>query len=66
MKHPLSLRIDADLLAAARDCARQDNRTLTNFIETTLIARIAAMTQDRAGRGPTPPSQDRKEMYRGD
>ena len=37
MKQPLSVRIDSDLLAAARNCARQGNRTLTNFIETALI-----------------------------
>ena len=40
MKQPLAIRIDADLLAAARECARRDNRTLTNFIETVLRRRI--------------------------
>ncbi|MCJ2119535.1 hypothetical protein MKK65_23705 [Methylobacterium sp. J-001] len=41
MKTPIALRIDPELLAAARECARQDNRTLTNFIETALRQRIA-------------------------
>ena len=66
MKQPLSLRIDADLLAAARDCARQDNRTLTNFIETALITHIAAMTANRVDSAPGRSNQDRKGMNRGD
>ncbi|GEL42835.1 MULTISPECIES: hypothetical protein [Methylobacteriaceae] len=66
MKQPLSVRIDSDLLAAARDCARQDNRTLTNFIETALIARIAAMRANRVESASGPSSQDRKGMNRGD
>ena len=43
MKKPLAIRIDADLLAATRDCARRDHRTLTNFIETALRRRIEEM-----------------------
>lgn len=46
MKTPLALRIDPEVLAAARACARRDNRTLTNFIETALRHRIAEMTVD--------------------
>ena len=48
MKKPLAIRIDADLLANVRDCARLDNRTLTNFIETVLRRRVEEM----AGRSP--------------
>jgi len=43
MKKPLALRIDPVLLAAARECARRDNRTLTNFIETVLRRRVEEM-----------------------
>ncbi|MCJ2080185.1 hypothetical protein [Methylobacterium sp. J-090] len=48
MKKPLAIRIDADLLANVRDCARHDNRTLTNFIETVLRRRVEEM----AGQSP--------------
>jgi hypothetical protein len=41
MKQPIALRIEADLLKEARRCASEENRTLTNFIETVLKARIA-------------------------
>jgi hypothetical protein len=66
MKRSLPVRIDADLLATARDHACHFNRTLTNFIETALIARIAAMTAVRDGIRPTPPSWDPKGNNRGD
>jgi hypothetical protein len=48
-KQPLALRIDADLLNEARRCAAEENRTLTNLIETLLKARIA--------RGPSAPTE---------
>ena len=51
LKTPLALRIDPELLAAARECARLDNRSLTNFVETALRQRIAAMTPDGAACG---------------
>lgn len=38
MKQPLALRIQSDLLAAVRRCAAEENRTVTNFIETALKA----------------------------
>lgn len=41
MKTPITVRIDADLLSQARRRAREDNRTLTNFIETVLRQTIA-------------------------
>lgn len=41
MKTPITVRIDADLLSQARRCAREDNRTLTNFIETILRQKVA-------------------------
>jgi hypothetical protein len=36
MRTPITLRLDADLLAAARVEARRDSRTLTNLIEVAL------------------------------
>jgi hypothetical protein len=42
MKQPIALRIEADLLMEVRRCAAEENRTLTNFIETVLKARVAA------------------------
>ncbi|MCJ2092070.1 MULTISPECIES: YlcI/YnfO family protein [unclassified Methylobacterium] len=51
MKTPIALRIDPEILAAARECARQDNRTLTNFIETALRQRIAEKTSALVARG---------------
>ncbi|MFC7478273.1 hypothetical protein ACFQS7_28300 [Dankookia sp. GCM10030260] len=42
MKQPIALRIEADLLAEVRRCASEENRTLTNFIETVLKTRVAA------------------------
>jgi hypothetical protein len=41
MKQTITIRIDLELLASARKCAKQENRTLTNFIETVLKERIA-------------------------
>ena len=40
MKTPITVRIEADLLEAVRDRARQENRTLTNFIETVLRKKV--------------------------
>ncbi|NEU14678.1 hypothetical protein G3T14_21600 [Methylobacterium sp. BTF04] len=56
MKKPLALRIDPDLLVAARECARRDNRTLTNFIETVLRRRVEEM----AGLRPEPSAATKK------
>ena len=53
MKQPIALRIEVDLLNEVRRCAAEENRTLTNFIETALKARIAAgprsLTRSPAG-----------------
>jgi hypothetical protein len=40
MKHPITLRIDPDLLAQAKRMAASENRTLTNFIETLMKQRL--------------------------
>ena len=36
MKTAITVRIDPDLLSAARGRAKEENRTLTNYIETVL------------------------------
>lgn len=41
MKTAITVRLDPDLLEAVRQQARQENRTLTNLIETVLRDRIA-------------------------
>ncbi len=40
MKKAVTFRIDRDLLEQAKQSARLENRSLTNFIETLLKARI--------------------------
>lgn len=40
LKIPITVRIHPDLLGRVRMCAKQDNRTLTNFIETALHERV--------------------------
>jgi hypothetical protein len=42
MKQAITVRIDPELLAIARACAKQENRTLTNFLETALKERIGS------------------------
>ena len=42
MKQAITVRIDPQLLANARECAKQENRTLTNFLETALKERVEA------------------------
>ena len=42
MKQPITIRLDPELLAAARVCAKQENRSLTNFLETALKERLKA------------------------
>ena len=42
MKQPITIRLDPELLATARMCAKEENRTLTNFLETALKERFSA------------------------
>jgi len=48
MKQPIALRMEADLLTEVRRCAAEENRTVTNFIETVLKARVAAGSRSLA------------------
>ena len=36
MKQPITVRLDSEMLATARILAKEENRTLTNFLETAL------------------------------
>lgn len=40
MRKPINMRFDAELLAQARCQAAEENRTLTNFIETVVRQRV--------------------------
>jgi hypothetical protein len=41
MKQAITIRIDPELLADARALAKEENRTLTNFLETALKERVS-------------------------
>jgi hypothetical protein len=56
MKQAITVRIDPELLAAARARAKIENRTLTNFLETALKERIEASS---------PPPKRRSEGRKG-
>ena len=48
MKQAITIRIDPELLEAARAFAKQENRTLTNFLETALKERVGSSGQSKA------------------
>ena len=50
MKQPITIRLDPELLATARMCAKEENRTLTNFLETALKERFGASGVSRRSR----------------
>lgn len=50
MKHPITIRLDPDLLANARLRAKEENRTLTNFLETALKERFEASGRSRTSK----------------
>jgi len=47
MKTPISMRIDEDLLEAARATAASEHRSLANLIEVALAQRIGYRLEDR-------------------
>jgi hypothetical protein len=49
VKQPIALRIEAGLLAAVRRCAAEENRSLTNFIETVLKVRVTGQSRPLTG-----------------
>jgi len=46
-KKPITIRVEPALLAAVRRGAQDENRTLTNFIETILRQHLAALNQTK-------------------
>jgi len=52
MKTPVTVRIETQLLDEARRCASEENRTLTNFIETVLRRRVA----ETSSKAPVTPN----------
>ena len=60
MKKAITVRVDATLLIEARRCARLENRTLTNFIETLLQRRVVELASEalRDGTGTETPPKD--------
>ena len=51
MKKAITVRIDPELLASARKGVKQENRTLTNFIETALKERIGSPGTSQSKQG---------------
>jgi hypothetical protein len=60
MKTPITVRIEAELLAEARQCAQAENRTLTNFIETVLRQRVAEPRPKSASHQPRDAQRSRQ------
>jgi hypothetical protein len=52
MKQPITIRLDPELLANARIRAKEENRTLTNFLETALKERFKASAVSQASKRP--------------
>ena len=52
MKQAITVRIDPELLAIARACAKSENRTLTNFLETALKERVGSTDRSGARKRP--------------
>jgi hypothetical protein len=62
MKQAITVRIAPELLAAARECAKAENRTLTNFLETALKERVTAAVS--TGNVQQPSAASRKNVKR--
>jgi hypothetical protein len=48
MRQSVTMRLDPDVLKAARDKAAEDNRTLTNYVETLLRRDLQATSSEVA------------------
>jgi hypothetical protein len=51
MKKPVTFRIEQSLLEQARHTAQAENRTLTNFVETLLKAKVDALGEAKRPDG---------------
>ncbi|WP_043343210.1 hypothetical protein [Belnapia moabensis] len=56
MRTPITLRLNADLLASARVEAQRDSRTLTNFIEVALKKHLGQIGATELSAAPGEPS----------
>lgn len=65
MKKSLTVRLQPELLEAAKSCAAREHRSLTNFIEASLLARIGDPT-DRGVVMPRPVHQIPERPTRGE
>lgn len=54
LKTAITVRVNSELLAAVRACAKHENRTLTNFIETVLLAKVSAAAGSSPQALPAP------------
>jgi hypothetical protein len=59
MKTAITVRLNPSLLAAVRESAERENRSLTNFIETSLKEHL------RISQAPSPTSADREFLSKG-
>lgn len=61
MRHSVTMRLDPDVLAAARSKAASDNRTLTNYVET-LMRRDLEMGNSEASLEVIAPGDIRQSV----
>ena len=65
VKKSLTVRLQPELLEAAKSCAAREHRSLTNFIETSLLARIGKVGTQGVTT-PKPVSQTSERPSRGE
>ncbi len=53
MKQPITIRLDPEILAAARARAKEENRTLTNFLETALKEHFHSLGNPNTNPNPS-------------
>lgn len=62
MKRSLTVRLDPELLAAARQCARGQNRTLTNFLETIIRRHVAEEMEVATSKATSADKHQREDL----
>jgi hypothetical protein len=65
MKQAITVRIDPQLLADARALAKQENRTLTNFLETALKERVGSAGPSQMPRRKIGSRKSRRTVSKG-
>lgn len=66
MRKAVTLRMDPALLAEVRKCAKLENRTMTNFIETAVKHRVAVVKASDPGPFAQEPSSCPSETRQAD